>query len=95
MLADLRNFLYALAQQDNETGRQAECFGQYMPEIEEALRGLQLIERGDDNGEPTEVWLLLRARMPRNIGAGSIRLTGEFAKSFSRHFALVRKVLGE
>lgn len=58
------------------------------PELLEALEGIEIVEHGD------EVWLLLRSD-GKEIGAGCVRLDGDFAKAMSiyaekRKFAIAK-----
>lgn len=51
-------------------------------DLVDALNGIETIEHGD--GAEKVVWLLLRSD-GNEIGAGSVRLDGEFAKAMSKY----------
>ena len=58
-------------------------------ELLEALKQLELIARDDD------VWLIMRANIKNQVGAGSIRLTGVYADEMQMRFEIINAAIAK
>jgi hypothetical protein len=58
-------------------------------ELLEALKQLELVARDDD------VWLIMRANIKNQVGAGSIRLTGVYADEMQMRFEIINTAIAK
>jgi len=59
------------------------------PELLEAIRQLELVESVDGT------WLILRANVKNEVGAGSIRLDGPMADDMRARFKIIRAAIAK
>ena len=58
-------------------------------ELLKALKQLELVAHGD------EVWLLMRAGVKNQVGAGSIRLEGIYADDMKKRFEIINAAIAK